>query len=135
MILSKNPYIYRTIELEFLAASPRAHRTLATAMCHQFTIVHHNWSQEEDKDITAKLPIVFLEPVDPHIEPPPSPEPGGATTAVRQAVCCPRWAPRDPLSILPLSLSCLVHRSTLAVVLRWATHPYNGATGSLSRHH
>jgi hypothetical protein len=36
---------------------------------------------------------------------------------------------RDPVSVLPLSLSCLVHQSALDVVLRRAARPCNGVIG------
>jgi hypothetical protein len=81
-------------------------QTLAAALRDWFTVAHRNWSREEDEDVTAKLPIVFLESEDVtaklpivFLHPPPSPEPGGATpppwaaTVAHQAVCCPRWAP------------------------------------------
>jgi hypothetical protein len=66
------------------------------------TTARHNWSWEEDEDVFTKLPVVFLLPEDPHIEPPPSPKSGEATllswaaTAVCRVICYPRWAPPWP---------------------------------------
>jgi hypothetical protein len=71
-------------------------------MRHQFTAAHRNWSQQEDKDVAAKLPDVILEPEDHRIDPLSSLEPGWAappsraTTATFQAVCYPRWEPPQP---------------------------------------
>jgi hypothetical protein len=67
-----------------------------------------------------KLPIVFLLPEDPHIEPPPSPESGGAAPPSAESFAALGEHPCDPLSILPFSPSCLVHQNALAAVLQRA---------------
>jgi hypothetical protein len=66
----------------------------------------------------VKLPVVFLELEDHRIEPPPSPEPGGAAPPPTEPFAALGEHPRDPLSVLPLSPSCLVHQSAMAAMLR-----------------
>jgi hypothetical protein len=110
-------------------------QTLAAIVHHRFTTAHRNWSREEDEDITAMLPIIFLEPEDPHVEPSLSPEPGEAalppwaTTVTHQVVCCPRWAPPwSPLhfAIFPIAFGALEHPGHRTLV---SHPPRNGTAG------
>jgi hypothetical protein len=111
-------------------------------MRHRFIATHRNWSREEDEDIAMKLPVIFLELVDPHVEPLPSLEPRGAappswaTTAARRAVCCSRSAPPwSPLHfvIFPVTVGTPERPGHRAPV---SCPPGNGTTGfPLSRCH